>query len=284
MRAVVIGGTNGIGYAMACRIAASSPAPSSVIISGRTTPASLPHANMEFRRLDASSMRDIKKYTDDLKSSGSKLDLLVMSQGILTMQGRTETPEGIDQKMSLHYYGRQLLIRELLPILSDAARVIIVLDGWLGDPSKLIWDDLDLKTNYSLKKVADHCISMNDGMIQHWAKAQPNVPASAKRHFIHAYPGAVDTNIFKGVVPSFLQGPVGVLAKVTLTSPETCAERLLVGAEERVKEGTEAGRFWSNIDAKGKSVKNKAIWTEEQIAKVSEHTWKVLDSALAVPN
>jgi hypothetical protein len=237
---------------------------------------------MEFRRLDATSMREIKKYTDDLKSSGSKLDLLILSQGILTMQGRTETPEGIDQKMSLHYYGRQLLIRELLPILSDAARVVIVLDGWFGDPSKLIWEDLDLKTNYSLKKVAGHCISMTDGMVQYWAKAQPDAPASAKKHFIHAFPGTVNTSIFKGVVPSVLQGPVGLLAKLTLTAPEKCAERLLDGAEQRVKEGTEAGRFWSNIDSKGKAVTTKAIWTEEQIKKVTAHTWGVLDAALAL--
>jgi NAD(P)-dependent dehydrogenase (short-subunit alcohol dehydrogenase family) len=281
-RAVVVGGTNGIGYAMACRIAASSPASSSIIVSGRSKPADLPHPNMEFRQLDASSMRGIKKYTDDLKSSGSKLDLLVMSQGIMTMQGRTETPEGIDQKMSLHFYGKQLLIRELLPVLSDAARVVIVLDGWLGDPSKLIWDDLDLKKNYSIKKAAEHCISMNDGMVQYWAKIQPEAPAAAKKHFIHAFPGTVNTNLFKGIVPSYLQGPVGLLSRISLTSPETCAERLLDGVEERVKESTEAGRFWSNIDAKGGSVKNKTIWTEEQIEKVSNHTWEIVDAALAV--
>ncbi|KAK0614404.1 hypothetical protein B0T14DRAFT_528459, partial [Immersiella caudata] len=119
---------------------------------------------MEFLQLDSTSMRGIKKYTDDFKSSGSKLDLLARSQGIMTVQGCTETPEGIDQKMLLHFYGKQLLIRKLLPILSDAAHVIIVLDGYLGDPSKLIWDDLDLKKSHSIKKAAEHCISMTDGM------------------------------------------------------------------------------------------------------------------------
>ncbi|KAK0642951.1 hypothetical protein B0T16DRAFT_414988 [Cercophora newfieldiana] len=282
-RAVVVGGTSGIGYAMACRLAeANRASPSSVTVVGRTKPATFPHANMEFRHLDASSMRGIKKFTDELKSSGSKLDFLVMSQGILTMQGRTETPEGIDVKMALHYYGKQLLIRELLPVMSDSGRVIIVLDGYLGDPSKLIWDDLDLQTNYSIKKAADHCISMNDAMVQFWANTQPDAPACAKKHFVHAFPGGVNTPIFKSVIPTYLQYPVSLLAKWALTSPEKCAERLLDGTEQQVKECAEQGRFWSNIDNKGNPVKNKAIWTEDQLEKVSKHTWEVIDAVLAV--
>lgn len=35
-----------------------------------------------------------------------KLDILVLTQGIATTQGRTETEEGIDMKMALHYYSR----------------------------------------------------------------------------------------------------------------------------------------------------------------------------------
>ena len=35
-----------------------------------------------------------------------KLDILVMTQGIATTQGRTETEEGIDMKLALHYYSR----------------------------------------------------------------------------------------------------------------------------------------------------------------------------------
>jgi NAD(P)-dependent dehydrogenase (short-subunit alcohol dehydrogenase family) len=40
IRALVVGGTNGIGYAMACRIAAQ--ASSTVFISGRTKPQHIP--------------------------------------------------------------------------------------------------------------------------------------------------------------------------------------------------------------------------------------------------
>jgi len=298
IRAVVVGGTSGIGYAMACRVAATLPATSTVLISGRTKPANLPHANMEFRALDATSMRQIQSYTSTLKSSGSlqaRLDYLIMTQGIMSTAPRTETPgEGIDRKMALHYYGKQLLIRELLPILSPSAKIIIVYDGWLGSPDKLLWEDLDLKHNYGLKKAADHCTTMNDAMVQYWAKtaqvqaqaeldtsSTPTPVVAEKRHFIHAYPGGVNTNILRDVVPSYLQGVVKALGNVLITSPEKCAERLLTGAEQRAKEGREEGRFWSNIGNKGELLKGKAVWTEEQLARVVEHTWALVDGALA---
>ncbi|KAJ3469594.1 hypothetical protein MRS44_003659 [Fusarium solani] len=209
-RALVVGGTSGIGYAMACRVAAeastsvvtisgrtkprvAAEASTSVVtISGRTKPQNIPHANINFRPLEATSMRQIKQYTDDFKAQGQKLDLLIMTQGIMTMAGRTETAEGIDRKMALHYYGKQLLIRELLPTMSEDGKVIIVFDGWLGSPDKLIWEDLDLKTHFSLGKAADHCMSMNDAMVQYFA-AQQTSNGAGRRHFVHAWPGGVSS-------------------------------------------------------------------------------------------
>ena len=60
----------------------------------------------------------------------------------------------------------QLLIRELMPTLKEDAKVIIVYDGKFGKPSGLIWDDLDLKRNFSLGAAANHCMVMNDVMVQ----------------------------------------------------------------------------------------------------------------------
>lgn len=276
-RALVVGGTGGIGYAMACRLAAE--ANSTVIISGRTKPASIPHSNMEFRSLDASSMRAIKQYAEQYKLSSStpdqKLDMLVMTQGILTTAGRTETSEGIDRKMALHYYGRQLLIRELSPMLKDDAKVVVVLDGLRGSPAKLNWDDLDLKTHFTLRAAADHCISMNDAMIQYWAAQQG--ATTGRRHFIHAFPGMVSTNIFHGL-PWYLR-PLARVGSLIAVPPDTCAENLLKGVSEVAAEGEKNGRGWSCIDDKGKLVGEKPIWSEEEQKKVADHTWKTVDEA-----
>jgi NAD(P)-dependent dehydrogenase (short-subunit alcohol dehydrogenase family) len=281
-RALVVGGTSGIGYAMACRVAAEDLT-SGVIISGRTKPSIIPHANMEFQPLDASSMRQIKQYTDAFKSAqGQKLDYLIMTQGILTMAGRSETSEGIDRKMALHYYGKQLLIRELLPALKEDAKVIIVLDGLRGSPDKVIWDDLDLKTHFSLGNAANQCISMNDAMVQYFADRQKQ-QGGEKRHFVHAYPGAVNTGVPKAM-PWYLKPVMKVAITALGAPPDTCAANLLTGTTECTKLGTEEGRFWHNIDSKGKLIPKKAIWTPEQINKVADHTWELVDKAISSEN
>ncbi len=282
-RALIVGGTGGIGYAMACRIAAgdtSTSTPAHVIISGRNKPKDIPHANIEFRALDASSMKSIKQYTDAYKSTAGqdKIDLLVMSQGILTMAGRTETPEGIDRKMALHFYGRQLLIRELLPVLKDDAKVLIVLDGLRGSPpAKLNFDDLDLKKHYSLGNAATYCISMTDAMVQGFAAQQKG--QGTKRHFVHAYPGVVQTSIGDSL-PWFLRPVTKAVVGLAGVSPAACAEHLLRGTKECTEAGEKEGRFWSCINDKGRLVPNKPVWTEEEIKKVQEHTWKVVDEAI----
>lgn len=284
MRALVVGGTGGIGHAIASNIATSNPN-SHVTISGRTKPASPLPSNMEFRQLDASSMRAIKRYTDEYKSARPEphLDLLVMSQGILTTAGRTETPEGIDNKMALHYYGRQLLLRELTPVLKDDARVIIVLDSVRGTPKKVLWEDMDLKKNYSLPKAADHCLAMNDAMVQFYAAQQKKQgDGGPKRHFVHAYPGFVNTGIASGM-PWYLRPAINGLAAVLGTAPETCAQNLLGGTEQCTAAGEKEGRFWSNIDNKGHLAQGRPVWTTEDMQKVADHTWKVVDAAIGTP-
>ncbi|OAA73043.1 NAD(P)-binding domain protein [Akanthomyces lecanii RCEF 1005] len=298
-RALVVGGTSGIGYGMACRIAASSPT-SSVIISGRTKPDHIPHGNMEFQPIEATSMREIKNFTDKLKQqlSGTsqgqqvhaaetnKLDFLIMTQGIMTIAGRTETPEGIDRKMALHYYGKQLLIRELLPALKEDAKVVIVYDSKFGNPDKVHWEDLDLKTQFSLGTASNHCMVMNDAMINYFASQQAQGSAkqqgaNAKRHFIHAWPGGVNTSLMREM-PWYLGSIAKILAPLATVSPATCAEYLLNGVE---KVSTPAGDNeerprWSYIDNKGRVVESKPILTEEQIGKIAEHTWELVGVAL----
>lgn len=271
-KSLIVGGTGGIGYAIACRIASSSPA-STVIISGRNEPKDIPHSNIQFRALDAASMRSIKKYTDEFKTSQDRIGTLVLTQGILTSAGRTETPEGIDRKMALHYYGRQLLIRELMPALTEDAKVLIVLDSVRGGPDKLNWDDLDLKSTFSLGSAAAHCLSMTDAMIQNYATEQKLEGKS--RHFVHAMPGVVNTSIAKSL-PWYMRIPASAAASLLGTSPDTCAENMIIGLDEVAK----GDKNYGFVNEKGKVFEKKA-WNEDQVQKVKDHTWKILDEALS---
>ncbi|KAF3390018.1 hypothetical protein DPV78_011854 [Talaromyces pinophilus] len=263
-RALVIGGTNGIGYAMARRVAASSSS-TSVTICGRTMPSNLPD-NIEFQRLEASSMRQIKKFTDAFKKSlqERKLDILIMTQGVMTFEGRLETPEGIDRKMALDYYGRQLLVREMTPILEENAWVIFVLNGKESIPSHLNWNDLDMKNAYTVWGAAKQAAVMLDISVQHYAALQ-KAEGTGRRHYIHAYPGG---------------GAAKVLGPLIAVTPDTCAEYLMIGIDKATAEGEKAGRFWSNIDNKGQLIENKTIWSKDQMETLASHTWKLIDAAL----
>lgn len=289
MRALAVGGTSGIGFAMACRVAAEASS-AAVTIAGRTKPQNIPYSNIDFRPLDASLMCQINQFADAyrsdiLQSLNQKLDLLIMTQGVMTTAGRTETPEGVDRKMAIHYYGKQLLIREFLPVMQDDGKIIIVFDAWLGSPDKLHWDDLDLKSRYSLGNAAAHCQSMNDAMVQWFAAQQRQQQADgvsgARRHFVHAYPGGVSSGLWREL-PWYLRAVGRVSMGLLGVSPATCANYLLEGIAENAPAREKEGLYWSNIDNKGRIIMKKAIWNDEQLKKIADHTWGLIDAASAV--
>jgi NAD(P)-dependent dehydrogenase (short-subunit alcohol dehydrogenase family) len=121
---------------------------------------------MTTHRCDLTLVSECKRLVQELNSAVDSIDYLVLSQGILTMAGRTETTEGNDKKFMLHYYSRIAVINGLLPKLHSGSRVMSVLDSLRGNPSKLNYEDLDLKNHYSLQNVMMHGITMNDITLQ----------------------------------------------------------------------------------------------------------------------
>jgi NAD(P)-dependent dehydrogenase (short-subunit alcohol dehydrogenase family) len=125
--AVVVGGTAGIGAGIAGALASSFKGDIDFYIIGRNKAAgqavldSLPlpppsqtdgqatrRPVRDFIPCDAWLMRDVGRTTAEIKTTRGvdKINYLVMSPGIGTLQGRTESDEGIDQKLALHYYAR----------------------------------------------------------------------------------------------------------------------------------------------------------------------------------
>ncbi|KAF5000258.1 hypothetical protein FGRMN_1890 [Fusarium graminum] len=274
--ALVVGGTSGIGYAIATRIAASPNYQfSAVTIVGRHKPKAMPEGNVSFCAVDACSMESLKEFAAEFRANtnNNPLDLLVMTQGILTLAGRTDTSEGIDKKMALHYYGRQLLIRELSPFMTSNTKVLVVLDSLNGNPEKLNWNDLDLKNTFSLTNAAAHCTVMNDAMVQHHAQSQDG---RSKGFFTHAYPGVVDTSTSRNS-PWYFRVVSKVASKVVGSTPDQCAERLLDGMYESAEERQKQGLSWSCVDNHGRVIEGKKVWSEEERAKIAGHTWATID-------
>jgi len=291
LHALVVGGTSGIGRAIAIRIANSSQS-AKVIIAGRSVDKveqdfkesrEVQHNNLKYEKVDCTSMEDVKKMcariAQDIRTSNKKLDAVFLTQGILTTAGLTLTKDGIDSKMALHYYSRMLIVRELLRLqcLTDHATIMSVLDGRFSDANaKLNWDDLALVKpgSFGLGQCGKHCMAFNDMQLS-WFALQGE---SRSRTYIHAFPGFVKTPISTNL-PALMRWGTQAVTALFGVSPDDCAKNLIQGIDnirEESKGGDTNQNYAWNIDSSGKILKKGRI-DDSKRAKVSEHTWKVTD-------
>ena len=115
-------------------------------------------AKHTFVACDAFSLKSIKECASQISNEHSRIDALVMSQGMATIQGFTPTVDGNDQKLTLHYFGRMAFVKSFLPGLRSAgpdARVISVLSGGVHSAYAEYSNDFELTDNYSIKNAAD---------------------------------------------------------------------------------------------------------------------------------
>jgi hypothetical protein len=163
--ALVVGGTAGIGRAVALRLA---EAQYRVFVVGRDeargaevvaecSAASGPLGEAhEFIRCDASLLSACRATAADVAARVPALDALVLSQGIASMAGFTPTAEGIDVKLALHYFGRVAFVQALLPLLRAAPspRVLAVLSAGVHGTYAHSVDDFELRQRFSIKNAA----------------------------------------------------------------------------------------------------------------------------------
>eukprot|EP01129_Flabellula_baltica_P015892 TRINITY_DN824_c0_g1_i1.p1 TRINITY_DN824_c0_g1~~TRINITY_DN824_c0_g1_i1.p1 ORF type:complete len:356 (+),score=70.15 TRINITY_DN824_c0_g1_i1:232-1299(+) len=191
---LVVGGTAGIGMGIAKFMSSLN---ADVIIVGRNQERGegvvqemdlLGNGVHAFVQSDAqliSSAVSLREVLED-KEGFNQLDYLVCSQGIATFQGRTETEEGIDQKMALHYYSRVAIVNTLSPFLemSEDPRVMFVLSGGVHSAYKEYETDPHLH-DYSLTKAANAAGMYSDIAVDSLSREYPSVA------FYHSSPGFV---------------------------------------------------------------------------------------------
>lgn len=211
-KAVVVGGTSGIGRAIAIKLAKMQ---CDVLIVGRSPKdcgrpvedrdwatevveemqmVSGKQSGYEFAPCDCFKLANVKACCETpfwSECCPDGIDFLVLTQGIATIQGFTPSvEEGLDAKLTLHYWSRVSFIRHLLPALKQKrGRVLSVLSGGKNDSYSSWSDDPELsKGNYSLSNAEDAAGMYNDIMVDCMSKDEPSVT------FMHAAPGFVDTN------------------------------------------------------------------------------------------
>ncbi|KAF7364181.1 hypothetical protein MSAN_01077400 [Mycena sanguinolenta] len=197
--AIFVGGTSGIGQGMAEAFARHTKGNAHIVLIGRNRAAAesiiqrfpkptVPGVTHEFVEMCTAS-------PGELRARIPKINFLVLSPGVITINGRNETEEGIDRKLALHYYGRWRFIKDLLPAVKaaheageDAKAMSVMAAGYGG---KIDLDDLGLKKSFSLPNAALAVPTYNDLMINDFAARHPGLS------FIHSRPGNVATNLAK---------------------------------------------------------------------------------------
>lgn len=284
---MIVGGTAGIGAALAQELAHKLPPSAHITIIGRNSDAAATIiasvrqqalnkwgkgnstlSDIEFAQVDCGQVFEVKRfcerYIEQLKATGRHLDILILTAGKLSVKGRTPAAPGsrMDAKMAMHFYSRMLFIRQLWASFAPQAIVMSVLDGKHSDAhsKRIHWDDLGLTRpgHYGLRSAATHCQSMTDIMMQGFSSTRGPIGDDVQTlSLIHAYPGFVATGVLRRMDgPFWVRAALAGLANLFASSPETCAERLIEGmvqcqrstlADSRAMKGTTAGTTGNSL-------------------------------------
>ncbi|KIO21689.1 hypothetical protein M407DRAFT_28750 [Tulasnella calospora MUT 4182] len=272
--ALFVGGTSGCGQGTAEAFARATQGHAHILICGRNREAAekiiavFPkHAESkyEFVECDATLMKNVVKATEEIKhrisdaGGKSKLNYLVLSQGVMTMNPFDPTSEGIDRRLALNFYSRWKFVDELIPLMENAssdgeeARVMTILAPGIAGP--LDTSDLGLKKNYSSAKASKQGPAYTDNFIAEYSSRYPAIS------FIHIFPGWVNTPLFKNL-PWYLRLILTSFSSVMARSIPDCGEYM---ASALLNPAYKAGGFWLSSD--GSPVLKEKLHVDDQDAR-----------------
>ena len=293
--AVVVGGTSGIGHGVAKRLALAG---ASVTIVGRSergivneltalSPATA-GATHSFVPVNAYLLSGVAEACTNIKAKHDRIDYLVQTQGMATIQGFTPSPEeGLDQKLTLHVYARAKFIRELQPLLSSAkdGRSLSILSAGVHGSYANYKEDPELSLgSYSIKNAADSAGFYNDIVMDTFSEQHTDVT------FMHAAPGFVSTR-WGTEMPAPIRWCVRAL-QVFGRSKEDCGEYMFkgltaetTGSASRTTESKESSSTKSNfvlLNEYGARIFKTTQLHEEAKEFVFKHIMNIIDSGKAV--
>lgn len=257
MRAVVAGGTGGLGRAIAQWLAARG---AEVAVVGQTF-RDAGAARLSFVKADLSLMSEARRVADALPAE--QLDLLVFTTGIFSSPRRETTPDGIERDLATSYLNRFVILQALAPRLGAGraagarpVRIFVMAfpgTGQAGDP-----DDLNSERAYRQMTAHTNTVAGNEALVLHAARAHPHL------RVFGLSPGIVKTNIRANVLggSDTLRFKV-VEAIIGLFTPtaEQYAERLgpvILAPDLDGKSGV-------HFNAKGVAIAPSAVMTVEHV-------------------
>lgn len=218
---VFVGATSGIGEFTAYEFAKVTSNPT-IYISGRSAVKGAkvearimelnPSARVHFLEYDLIYIEQAERLANAIRNNEDKVNVIMLSQGLEKRQQRSETSEGLDEKLTLAYYGRWLIVKTLIPLLQKAsradepARVLTVQGAGIGQTLDI--NDLELKNDYTPGRAEKVASAYNSVACLIFARKYSDIS------FTHSHPGYV-------VDPELLPMWYKILTKLTFLSART---------------------------------------------------------------
>lgn len=219
-RAAIIGGTGGIGRAIARSLASRG---AKVTVVGRSfRDRDVP--GLDFVQADLGLMSEARRIGPSLPAEA--LDLLVFTTGIMAGPKREATAEGIERDLAVSYLSRLVILRAMADRLGTsggARRPRVFVMGFPGWGQKANLADLNSEASYGRMRAHMNTVAGNEALVRESAERYPGFDTFGLN------PGFVKTdirgNLFGG--KTWLFHLVERLGGLVSKDPDAYAARLL---------------------------------------------------------
>jgi len=187
-RALLLGGTKGIGFAFAkafvrrgCNVSIVGRSDATDLV--KELQALVPEGStveIDSFRADLSMVKSAVEFTQQFTAKHVSLDFSIATTGILPPSAYEETSEGLERDWSISFFSRFVILHEMLDYLRRAAaanarRPRVILFGVYGLNAKIDLEDLMSKQSFGALKVLQNCHLANEMLILQMATRAPEI-------------------------------------------------------------------------------------------------------------
>ncbi|MGZ8746763.1 MAG: SDR family NAD(P)-dependent oxidoreductase [Mycobacterium sp.] len=203
--AIITGSNTGIGFGAAAVLAAKG---AHTVLAVRNLDkgndavarikAASPNATVTLRQLDLTSLENIRKAADNLRTDFPRIDLLINNAGVMYTD-KASTKDGYEMQFGTNHLGHfaltGLLLDNLLGV--DGSRVVTVSSVGHRIRAKIHFDDLNLDHNYN--RVVAYGQSKLANLLFTYELARRLTARGAPTIATAAHPGASDTELLRNM-------------------------------------------------------------------------------------
>ncbi|MDF3280722.1 SDR family oxidoreductase [Gordonia sp. N1V] len=162
-RALLTGGSDGIGLAIAGRLA---DAGAELILPVRnmekgqaaahTIRSTAPTADLALHHLDLSSLESVTEFSQTLLSDGKPIHMFIGNAGVMNPPERQSTADGFELQFGTNHLGHAALIARLFPLLRDGRARVTLQISIAANQGAVNWDDPNWERSYDSMGAYSH--------------------------------------------------------------------------------------------------------------------------------